>query len=241
MLNPISTKGGRFCPPSQRSQLTFSRDYILLASPVQTLIYILCSEAHVVNLLTSSHPQMSASVLFAWIIEPINLYKCCKHEQRISLNLIFGEFFEISLYCDFSLGLLVHGVQSGATNVKQTLPIVLPKWHFLPYWHTYFYILYICTRCLVGSTDQAYLSSFYFRIAWKSTECLSFLWNCSLSFLRGLRRTNIKYTQYPIIRNGLIRNSADFLWKFKKRALGRTNLRNASKNLRNGQCSDFQS
>ena len=52
---------------------------------------------------------------------------------------------------------------------------------------------------------------------------------------------NIQYTQYPIIRNGLIRNSAEFLGKFKKRALGRSTLRNASKNLRNGQCSDFQS
>ena len=51
----------------------------------------------------------------------------------------------------------------------------------------------------------------------------------------------VRYTQYPIIRNGLIRNSAEFLGKFKKRALGRSNLRNASKNLRNGQCSDFQS
>ena len=48
------------------------------------------------------------------------------------------------------------------------------------------------------------------------------------------------YTQYPIIRNGLIRNSAEFLGKFKKRALGRSNLRNASNNLRNGQRSDFQ-
>ena len=55
--------------------------------------------------------------------------------------------------------------------------------------------------------------------------------------------TNFKiyYTQYPIIRNGLIRNSAEFLEKLKKRALGRSNLRNASKNLRNGQCSDFRS
>ena len=50
-----------------------------------------------------------------------------------------------------------------------------------------------------------------------------------------------KNTQYPIIRNGLIRNSAEILGKFKKRALGESNLRNASKNLRNGQCSDFQS
>ena len=51
----------------------------------------------------------------------------------------------------------------------------------------------------------------------------------------------LTYTQYPIIRNGLLRNSAEFMGKFKKRALGRSNLRNASKNLRNGQCSDFQS
>ena len=50
-----------------------------------------------------------------------------------------------------------------------------------------------------------------------------------------------KYTQYPIIRNGLIRNSAEFFGKFKKQALSGSNLRNASKNLRNGQCSDFQS
>ena len=49
------------------------------------------------------------------------------------------------------------------------------------------------------------------------------------------------FSQYPIIRNGLIRNSAEFLGKFKKRALSGSNLRNASKNLRNGQCSDFQS
>ena len=58
---------------------------------------------------------------------------------------------------------------------------------------------------------------------------------------RNLVHPTIPYTQYPIIRNGLIRNSAEFLGKFKKRALGRSNLRNASKNLRNGQCSDLQS
>ena len=45
--------------------------------------------------------------------------------------------------------------------------------------------------------------------------------------------------QYPIIRNGLIRNSAEFWGKFKKRALGRSNKRNASKNLRKAQCSDL--
>ena len=39
------------------------------------------------------------------------------------------------------------------------------------------------------------------------------------------------YTQYPIIRNGLIRNSAEFLGKFKNRALGSSNLRTTTKNL----------
>ena len=50
----------------------------------------------------------------------------------------------------------------------------------------------------------------------------------------------MQYTQYPIIRNSVIRNSAQFWGKFKKRALGRSNLRKISKNLRNAQCSDFQ-
>ena len=42
-------------------------------------------------------------------------------------------------------------------------------------------------RCLVGSTDQACSSGFYFRIAWKSTEWPCFLQNHSFSFLQGLR------------------------------------------------------
>jgi hypothetical protein len=69
-------------------------------------------------------------------------------------------------------------------------------------------------------------------------EEIMFMTKKWLHFTRTLEEN---YTQYPIIRNGLIRNSAEFLGKFKKRALGRSNLRNASKNLRNGQCSDFQS
>ena len=44
----------------------------------------------------------------------------------------------------------------------------------------------------MGSTDQAYSSGFYFRIAWKSMEQTSVLWHFSLSFLRGLGSTNIK-------------------------------------------------
>ena len=51
----------------------------------------------------------------------------------------------------------------------------------------------------------------------------------------------ILYTQSPIIRNGPIRLSVEFWGKFKKRALGRSNLRNAWKNLRNAERSDFQS
>ena len=50
----------------------------------------------------------------------------------------------------------------------------------------------IYSRHLVGSTNQACSSDFYFRIDWKSMEWPSFLWNCFLPFLRGLRSTNIK-------------------------------------------------
>ena len=62
------------------------------------------------------------------------------------------------------------------------------------------------------------------------------------------KKSSVNYMQSPIIRNGPIRLSAEFWGKFKKRALGRSNLRNASKKLRNAskklrnaQCSDFQS
>ena len=50
-----------------------------------------------------------------------------------------------------------------------------------------FHLHWICIRRLVGSTDQACSSGFYFRIAWKSTERPCFLPNHSLSFLQGLR------------------------------------------------------
>ena len=49
------------------------------------------------------------------------------------------------------------------------------------------------------------------------------------------------YTQSPIIRNGPIRLGVEFWEKFKKRALGRSNLRNAWKNLKNAERSDFHS
>ena len=47
--------------------------------------------------------------------------------------------------------------------------------------------VWVCIRCLVGSTDQACSSGFYFRIAWKSMKQPCFLQNHSLSFLQGLR------------------------------------------------------
>jgi hypothetical protein len=48
------------------------------------------------------------------------------------------------------------------------------------------------------------------------------------------------YTQSPIKRNGHIRLGVGFWGKFKKRAWGRSNLRNASKTLRNAERSDFK-
>ena len=41
-----------------------------------------------------------------------------------------------------------------------------------------------------------------------------------LDALPDAAKDRAAYTQYPIIRNGLIRNNAEFLGKFKKRALG---------------------
>ena len=59
----------------------------------------------------------------------------------------------------------------------------------------------------MGSTNQADSSGFKFRIAWKSMEGPSFLWNCSLSLLRGLRSLKnwllkkIKYSSYSSLKN----------------------------------------
>ena len=53
--------------------------------------------------------------------------------------------------------------------------------------HIFFWFCPSQIICLVGSTNQACSSSFYFRIAWKSTEWPCFLQNHSLSFLQGLR------------------------------------------------------
>ena len=52
---------------------------------------------------------------------------------------------------------------------------------------------YLYIRLLVGSTNQAYSSGLYFRIALKSTQKPSFLKNCSLSLLQGLKSTNMKW------------------------------------------------
>ena len=47
------------------------------------------------------------------------------------------------------------------------------------------------------------------------------------------------YTQYPIIRNGLIRNTSEIWGNFKKQLVGQLNLRNVLKKLRNAHWSRF--
>ena len=67
--------------------------------------------------------------------------------------------------------------------------------------HHYTY-MYILSRCLVGPTDQAYLSGFYFRIACKSTKQHSFLQNHNLLISAGpqkVRSTHIKQVILVII------------------------------------------
>ena len=49
-----------------------------------------------------------------------------------------------------------------------------------------------------------------------------------------------KYTQSPFIRTSLIRLSAEFLGKFKTRALGGSNLRTTSNNLRTASAQIFK-
>jgi hypothetical protein len=48
------------------------------------------------------------------------------------------------------------------------------------------------------------------------------------------------YTQSPIIRTGRIRTAAEFLGKFKNRAVGSSNLRTTSKNLRTATAQIFK-
>ena len=66
-------------------------------------------------------------------------------------------------------------------------------------------------------------------LLWNNDDIMPYFWS------------TLTYTQSPFIRTGPIRLGAEFWEKFKTRALGRSNLRNAPKNLRNPQCSDFQS
>ena len=54
------------------------------------------------------------------------------------------------------------------------------------------------------------------------------IWGGRLNLVR------LSYTQYPIIRNGLIRNASEVWGNFKKRLVNGSNLRNALKQLKNG-------
>jgi hypothetical protein len=49
-----------------------------------------------------------------------------------------------------------------------------------------------------------------------------------------------EYTQSPVIRTSCIRTDAEFLGKFKNRALGSSNLRTTSKNLRTASAQIFK-
>ena len=55
----------------------------------------------------------------------------------------------------------------------------------------------ISNRCLVGSTDQACSSGFYFRIAWKSMK-RPFFWNCSLCHFSGVSKVQTKNRSYLV-------------------------------------------
>ena len=111
------------------------------------------------------------------------------------------------------------------------------------------FLRYILQRPKQNILDDTYLNSslqidFWICVAF--SQCINFtsrLWDqesyqcqeltilLNLNYWKELESTD-QYMQYLIIRNGLIRNSPEFLGKFKKRALGRSNLRNASKKLK---------
>ena len=56
----------------------------------------------------------------------------------------------------------------------------------------YFYAAYLYTRRLMGSTDQADPSCFYFRISWILMEWSWFYFFRPLHLVQGLRSNNIK-------------------------------------------------
>ena len=56
----------------------------------------------------------------------------------------------------------------------------------------------------------------------------------------GLSYPLQQYTQSPIIRTGRISSGAEFLGKFKNRALGSSNLRTTTKNLRTATAQIFK-
>ena len=97
-------------------------------------------------------------------------------------------------------------------------------------------------------TSEVSTRIFYSVRSWSQTW-LNFLWILCMLFPTGFpHKKFVKllvisnfYTQYPIIRNGLIRNDAEISVNFKKPAFKGFNLRNAWKNLRNAERSDFHS
>ena len=59
-------------------------------------------------------------------------------------------------------------------------------------WSAYSYMNVLTNRCLMGSTDQADPSCFYFRISWILMQQLCFYFFLPLHFVQGLRSKNVK-------------------------------------------------
>ena len=60
------------------------------------------------------------------------------------------------------------------------------------------------------------------------------------TWLTEIVKITPRYTQSPFIRTSPIRTNAEFLWKFKTWALGSSNLRTTSKNLRTASAQIFK-
>ena len=87
----------------------------------------------------------------------------------------------------------------------------------------------IRTKWIIGRTKWIIEYFSYLALVEYSTKWIRIKWG-----------PGVFYTQSPFIRTSLIRLSAEFLGKFKTRALGGSNLRTTSKNLRTASAQIFK-
>ena len=120
------------------------------------------------NFFTQFNFQLKSSFLlvFSSVRKCLNTFLHSAYFGKNNLLVLFGDKIKLGRKCH-------HFIYSALRILLLFFIIVI----------TY----YVCSRCLVGSTDQACSSGFYLRIAWKSTEQPCFLQNHSLLFLQGLR------------------------------------------------------